>query len=202
MSFPFAYWYARIVELRIDVLLPPDELENELDALFDRLNQPTDPLFDLPAIDIEMPGFRFRHRVADGEHYIYVEDTVRRRLAGYTIFNRLVELNRQSDRYLRAPHSKYALAYQRRGIAAAIYRWWLDGNRCLISGARQSAGANALWRSLSNRYNLAFVDLRDKTLRYLGSQVNDETLGSLHTRMILMGCGWNLNALTSALKMR
>jgi len=34
-------------------------------------------------------------------------DVAARRLAGTTVFNRLVELNRRADRHLRSPHSRY-----------------------------------------------------------------------------------------------
>ena len=89
-----------------------------------------------------------RYREADGEWYVYVEDLQRRRLAGYTVFNRLVELDRRADRHLRAPHSRYDTPYQRRGLASAVYRWALQEGWCLVSGARQSPGAHALWHQL------------------------------------------------------
>ncbi|WP_076593575.1 N-acetyltransferase [Herminiimonas arsenitoxidans] len=175
------------MELRIDVQLPLSELERELDALNRRLNQPGDILYDLPCIDINFPDLAFRYREADGEHYIYVEDLKRRCLAGYTVFNRLIELNRRQDKHLRATHSKYAPAYQRRGIASVIYRWWLDAGNCLISGARQSVGAHALWHSLNKHYDLIYVDLRDKTLSYLGNEISGQIREDLHTRMVMFG---------------
>ncbi|MES2026385.1 MAG: N-acetyltransferase [Pseudomonadota bacterium] len=175
------------MELRIDVQLPLSELERELEALNRRLNQPGDALYDLPCLDINFPGLAFRYREADGEHYVYVEDLQRRCLAGYTVFNRLIELNRRQDKHLRATHSKYAPAYQRRGIASAIYRWWLDAGNCLISGARQSVGAHALWHSLNKHYDLIYVDLRDKTLSYLGNEISSQIREDLHTRMVMFG---------------
>lgn len=192
---------ANCMALRIDVRLPPSELEKELTALHRRLNRRGDPLHDLPTIDIQVPGLLFRYRVADGEHYVYVEDLANQRLAGYTVFNRLIELNRRQDRHLRAAHSKYAPAYQRRGIATAIYRWWLDGERCLITGARQSIGANALWHALSQDYDLIYVELRDKTLRYLGTEISDRVREDLHTRMILLGKNWNRHRLAATIGM-
>lgn len=189
-------WLARVLELRIDVAAPP-RLEEELEALYDRLRRPGDALHGLPVICMHFPGFVFRFREADGEYYIYVEDVARRRLAGYTVFNRLVEVNRRTDPYLRAPHSRYAPAYQRRGIATAIYRWWLEAGKCLITGARQSMGANALWHSLGKRYELTYVDLRNKSLRALGRQVDPATRDDLHTRMLLLGKGWELGRLAA-----
>jgi hypothetical protein len=195
MPFLCMPWRAHVKELRIDVNQQPVELEKELDALHRRLNRPGDALHGLPVICINFSGLVFRYREADGEHYIYVEDPARRCLAGYTVLNRLIEVNRRADRHLRAPHSKYAPAYQRRGIATAIYRWWLESGQCLISGARQSAGANALWHSLGRRYPLIYVDLRDKTLRCLGRQVDCQTQEDLHTRMILLGREWSVERL-------
>lgn len=200
--FTFPPWCARILELRIDVQLPQPELDRELDTLNRRLRQPGDILHDLPLLEIEMPGLLFRYREADGEHYVYVEDLKRQCLAGYTVFNRLIELNRRQDRYLRAPHSKYDPAYQRRGIASAIYRWWLDAGNCLISGARQSPAAHALWHALSKRYNLMYVDLREKTLAYLGGNVSPQTREDLHTRMILPGKNWDARRLAENTGMR
>lgn len=195
IPFPFMPWRAGPKTLRIDVQPQADELEKELDALYGRLVQPGDALHGLPALCIHYPGLVFRYREADGEHYIYVEDPARRRLAGYTVLNRLIEVSRRADPHLRAPHSKFAPAYQRRGIATAIYRWWLDSGRCLITGARQSAEAHALWQSLARRYDLVYVDLRDKTLSCLGPQVDASTLEDLHTRMVLFGKEWGAERL-------
>lgn len=195
IHFPHMRWVARVLELRIDVNPQPSELERELETLYRRLNRRGDALHGISIASIDSPGLIFHHREADGEHYIYVEDPVRRRLAGYTVFNRLVEVSRRADRHLRAPHSKYAATYQRRGIATAIYRWWLEAGHCLISGARQSASANALWCSLGRRHELIYVDLREKVLRYLGQSVDVQTREDLHTRMMLLGRDWNISRL-------
>lgn len=176
-------------ELRVDVEQKPEQLQAELEELFRRMMRQGDSLYGLPALDIQLPGFAFRYREADGEHYVYVQDLAAGCLAGYTVFNRLVELDRRTERHLRAPHSKFAQAYQRRGIATAIYRWWLDAGNCLISGARQSAGAHALWRSLGSRYPLVCVELHNKALRYLGRDVDTDLRADLHTRLVLVGAG-------------
>jgi hypothetical protein len=198
-------WLARLLAgpkaLRVDVHQHPDTLRDELDELHQRLSQPGDALCGLPSIQFDFPGFVFRYREADGEHYIYVEDVCRGRLAGYTVFNRLVEINRQADRHLRAPHSKYAREYQRRGIATAVYRWWLDAGNCLISGARQSAGAHALWRSLGRRYPLMFVQVRAKQLRFLGTQVDAAVSEDLDTRIVLVGAGWTCARLEAFIRL-
>lgn len=188
----------RAIELRIDVEHAPDTLESELQTLYDRLYQPGDCLHGIAATPSALPGLVVRYREADGEYYFYVEDTVRRCLAGYTVFNRLVELDRRADRHLRAPHSKYAPPYQRRGLASAIYRSYLDAGHCLITGARQSPGAHALWEALARNYERGYVDLRSKTLCYLGPEVSEPVLSDLHTRMVLLGRGWTIAALGAA----
>lgn len=181
-------------ELRIDVQPSPGNIEAELDALYRRRSSPGSALHSTSPLSIHPPGFAFHHREADGEHYIYVEDVSHRRLAGYTVFNRLVEVDRRIDPLIRGPHSKYAAAYQRRGIASAVYQWGLE-RFCLISGARQSAAAHALWRSLGRRYPLAYVTLRDKEVRYLGVEIPPELRDDLETRMILLGRGCTFDKL-------
>ena len=193
---------ARMLELRIDVSLSPGEVERELGTLHDRIRRPGDKLNDMPVVPTGLPGVRLRYREADGEYYVYVEDVRYGRLVGYTVFNRLIEVSRRTDRWVRAPHTKLGPAYQRCGLATAIYDWALDGGLCLMSGARQSTGANALWQGLAKRHTRGYVDLRDKTLTYLGETVSEEVLGDLHTRMILLGDGWTLSSFADATGMR
>ncbi|AGW94821.1 MULTISPECIES: hypothetical protein [Cupriavidus] len=185
---------ARALELRIDVDLAPGDIERELGALHDRIGRPGDRLHAMPSLPAGAPGLRLRYREADGEYYVYVEDVMQRRLAGYTVFNRLIEVGRRADPWVRAPHTKFAPAYQRRGLATALYRWALDGGLCLLSGARQSAGANALWQALGSDYAAGYVDLRHKTLTWLGETVSAGVRDGLHTRMLLLGQGWTLQA--------
>ncbi|MBN9424393.1 MAG: N-acetyltransferase [Candidatus Accumulibacter sp. 66-26] len=190
------------MELRIDVKHRPDELDTELETLYRRLYRPGDSLHGIATIATNFPELVFRYREADGEHYVYVEDVARRRLAGYTVFNRLIEVGRRADPYLRAPHSKYATPYQRRGISTAVYEWGLGRGFCLISGARQSTGANALWHALARRHELGYLDVRDKTLRYLGREVDRKAHDDLHTRMILLGKEWSIERLAALTGMR
>ena len=180
-------------ELRIDVQLPTDSVEAEIERVEARLHAAGRPLRGMATLDIQMPGLRFRYREADGEHYVYVEDLSNGRLAGCTVFNRLIELDRRGDRVLRSPHSKYGRLYQRRGLASAVYRWALDRGMCLISGPRQSTGAHALWQSLSQRHPLGYVALKDKVLTYFGHEVEANTLDDFHTRMVLLGQGWDMD---------
>lgn len=202
-TWPFAPWasslpwrgrlrlpWQRPAELRIDVALPADAVDADLRRLHERLSTPGDALHRCTTLPSGLPGLVLRHREADGEHYVYVQDTSLNRLAGYTVFNRLIELDRRADRVLRGPHSRYAPAYQRRGVASAVYGWALGTGLCFISGPRQSAGAHALWRSLARRHPLAFVSLRDKALHWLGTEVDAATLEDFHTRLVMLGEGW------------
>lgn len=195
-------WWRRAMELRIDVD-PPAEgaLEQELDTLHRRLYTPGDRLCGLPMDPLPDPRFAMHRREADGEWYVYVEDRLERRLAGYTVFNRLIEVDRHTDPHARAPHSKYAPAYQRRGLATAVYGWALGAGTCLVSGARQSSGAHALWRSLMRRHAWGYVDLRNKRLVYLGRAVSAPRREALPVRMLLLGAGWTLPAFAAAVRM-
>lgn len=198
LALPLFPWFARPMELRIDVRLHPDDVDSDLEKLHRRFRTPGDRLCGLAGFTGPGPGLVLRHREADGEHYVYVEDVVHRRLAGFTVFNRLPDLSRRADLHLRGPHSRYGTRYQRRGIATAVYRWALSTGLCLISGPRQSRGAHALWNALARDHERTYVDLRDKNLRILGSSVGQETLEDFHTRMVLLGRGWSLSQLVQA----
>lgn len=195
IPFPVLPWLHLLTELRIDVQQRPSDIERELDALYRRLNSPGDSLYQLSVIGMQFRNFVLRYREADGEHYVYVLDPANNCLAGYVVFNRLVELNRRADPHLRAPHAKFSGVYQRLGIATAIYEWWLEAGNCLITGARQSEGANALWRSLGRRYESFHVELRDKRLRCLGDRIDGRVLRNLHMRKVLLGKGWSIELL-------
>ncbi len=196
-------WLRYTQELRIDVQSPsatpqPDELE----SLYARMHRRRDALFGSSVLALPLAHLRVYCREADGEFYLYVEDVQARCLAGYTVFNRLVEVNRRTDALVRAPHSRYAEPYQRRGIATALYRWALDRGMCLLSGARQSPGAHALWHKLARDYPLCHVAVEHKTLHHLGPEVSPDLLDDLHTRLLLLGQGWDLESFTRATRMQ
>jgi GNAT superfamily N-acetyltransferase len=184
-------WLLRPLELRIDVDPRQAKPADTLVPVRERMRALADRLQEMPHLALP-PGLRARFREADGELYVYIEDMRSDRLVGYTVFNRLIELDRRADRHIRAPHSQYDPACQRRGLASAVYRWALDQGICLMSGARQSPGAHALWQSLTRHHEAGFVDLQRKRLRYLGREVEARTLAELHTRMFLLGDGWTL----------
>lgn len=196
-------WLRPTQELRIDVQSPsatpqPDELK----SLYARLHNRRDALFGASVVELPLPGLRVYCREADGELYLYVEDVQACCLAGYTVLNRLVEVSRRADAYVRAPHSKYAEPYQRRGIATALYRWALGRGLCLLSGARQSPAAHALWHKLARDYRLHHVTVQHKTLHHLGPEVSPDLLDDLHTRLLLLGQGWDLARFASATQMQ
>lgn len=177
--------------MRWDVELPEGAVEADLRRLQRRLCTPGDALYACDTPTSPSPGWVLRHREADGEHYVYVQEAVMGCLAGYTVFNRLIELDRRADRVLRSPHSRYAPAYRQRGIARMTYGWALARGLCFISGPRQSLGAHALWLSLSRQHPMGVVSLRDKTLRWLGTAVDRSTLEDFHTRLVMLGEGWD-----------
>lgn len=195
---PWVHLGWKPLELRIDVQPGPATLVAELDALHRRLGTPGDPLHDCSTLPGPAPGLVLRHREADGEHYVYVQDTRNGCLAGYTVFNRLIEVGRRADPYLRSPHSKYAPAYQRRGLCSAVYEWALGEGFCLVSGARQSPGAHALWHALARRHPLGYVDVSTKPPCYLGRVVEPPVRDALHTRLLLLGAGWSVERLVEA----
>ena len=180
------------MELRVDVQWSAAAVDDELKSLHSRLERSGFLKGGTNIISTQIPGLVLRQREADGEHYIYVEDMDRGCLAGYTVFNRLIEVNRSLDRFVRAPHSKYAVGYQRRGIATAVYEWALSQGFCLVSGARQSQSAHALWMSLATRHRLEYIELRNKCIHLLASPPDPLTRDRLQTRMVLLGEDWEV----------
>lgn len=176
-----------LTELRIDVFLPEDRVEAELAALNRRGAALLDRSDALPELQMPQHGLVVKTRCADGEHFLYVVDTVRCCVVAYVTLSRLVEVDRRADQFLRSPHTKVASAYRRRGIATAAYRWWLDAGRCLVTGARQSPAAHALWGAMARSYQLAYVLLEDKRVRCLGDRPPAEVLDRLNCRAVLLG---------------
>jgi hypothetical protein len=107
----------------------------------------------------------------------------------------------QIDIFDRRTHG-YLAHYQRRGIATAVYEWALGTGICLMTGARQSAGAHALWLSLGRRYESGFAHLLDKKLTYLGRDLDPGDLERLQTRMFLVGRDWTLAQFCEAVGMQ
>jgi hypothetical protein len=167
------------------------DIDAELATLHERMRRPGDSLHGLPAIATTRRDFVFRYREADGQFYVYVEDTARNRLAGSTVFHRILETERRVERYLRSPHSRYASAYCRRGFGSAVYGWALRAGMCLMSGPRQSVGAYRLWMSLARSHELLFVQVRDRQVHCFGPHIEPARFQEFDTRMVLLGTGWS-----------
>jgi GNAT superfamily N-acetyltransferase len=190
---------ALLTELRIDVFLPEDRVAADLEAINQRADTLLDRSDELPELCMPQHGLVVKTRCADGEHFLYVLDTVRRRVVAYVTLSRLIEVNRQADRFLRSPHTKVAPAYRRRGIATAVYRWWLDSGRSLVTGARQSPAARALWVSMARSYRLVYIQIDHKRVLDLGEQPPESVLQQLNCRAVLLGRGASLDSFVTPL---
>ena len=186
-------WAQRLTELRIDVDLSGRDIQREFDALQDRIRTNHRTRNAMQPLPLHLHGLVLRMREADGEVFVYAIDPQRNRIVAYTVFNRLVEVDRRTDRHLRAPHTKVAHGYRRMGIASAIYRWWLDSGRSLMTGARQSAGAHGLWMALARDYELAAVRIGEhKRVEQLPMPPPPGFYAALDTRLVLVGRGCRL----------
>jgi hypothetical protein len=97
-------WAQWLAELRIDVDLSGRDIQREFDALHERIrtnHRTRDAMQPLP---LHLHGLVLRMREADGEVFVYAIDPLRNRIVAYTVFNRLVEVDRHTDRHLRAAH--------------------------------------------------------------------------------------------------
>jgi len=181
-------WAQWLTELRIDVDLSGRDIQREFDALYDRIRTNHRTRDSMQPLPLHLHGLVFRLREADGEYFVYAIDPLRNRIVAYTVFNRLVEVDRRTDRHLRAPHTKVVDGYRRMGIASAIYRWWLDSGRSLMTGARQSAGAHGLWMALARDYELAAVRIdAHKRVQRLPLPPPPGFFDALDTRLVLVG---------------
>ncbi|MEI2416708.1 N-acetyltransferase [Orrella sp. JC864] len=178
--------------MRIDYDAGTQRVQAELDALQARLQARTPRLRARGLPLAGLTHLRVHQRSADGEHYFYIEDVRARLLAGYVVFNRLVDIDRALDPYVRSPHARFRPAYQRQGVATWLYRQMLDAGVSLLSGARQSAAAHALWRALGRRYPMGFVRLQGRELTALGPAISLDVFDDLHTRLLLCGAGWDI----------
>ena len=186
-------WAQRLTELRIDVDLSGRDIQREFDALHERIRTNHSTRDAMQPLPLHLLGLVLRMREADGEVFVYAIDPQRNRIVAYTVFNRLVEVDRRTDRHLRAPHTKVAHGYRRMGIATAIYRWWLDSGRSLMTGARQSAGAHGLWMALARDYELAAVRIAEhKRVERLPLPPPPGFYAALDTRLVLVGRGCHL----------
>ena len=175
--------------MRVDVDLDHRNMEAELAALYGRLRLRGDAMQPVPAFAPRAPELVFHCREIDGEFHVYAEDPARNVLAGCTVFNRVFELDAEVGRFVRSPHSRYAPAYQRKGVASAVYQWALQAGMSLVSGPRQSVGAYRLWEALGRSWELLVVSLEGRTLRAIAEGAERQALEVFDTRMMLVGTG-------------
>lgn len=175
--------------MRVDVTLAHRDVEAELNRLYLRLQTPGDALYGLPTIECQVSGFMLHLREHAGDLYVYVEDVQGRALAGSTVFNRSLEPEIRTLKFLRSPHSRYGPAYQRRGLATAVYSWALKSGLCLLSGPRQSPAAHCLWLSLGFAHWLLVAQLNDRQLKQRAC-IEPAAFERLDTRLLLLGAGW------------
>ncbi len=182
-------WAHARAELRIDVHLPEDRIESELEALGRRSavwRPQSEALPHLPGLPLQLQAMA---RWAGGEHFVYVMNVLTRRVVAYVTLNRLSDVGRPAGHHFRAPHTKVSESHRRRGIASGIYRWWLDGGQCLMTGARQSPAARGLWLAMSRHYPMTYVWLENKRLYPLGDTPSAAVMDRLNVRAVLLGRG-------------
>ena len=187
-----ARWGRPWAELRIDVALPTPDLTRQLERLHQRLRRDGggDGLRDCMRIPGGPPGFALHLRECGSEMFVYVEDVAQRRLAGFTAFQPPPDVAGAAQALLRSPHSRYAPAYQGRGLATSVYEWALDAGMCLLTGPRQSPAAHRLWRRLARAgHPLTHASVRGGVVHLLGPDVPQAVLEDFHTRLLLLGCG-------------
>lgn len=171
--------------MRLDVCITGAEIEADLAAVQLRMSTGRYPLESLPTMAIDFPGVEFRVRELGTEQRIFSLDAATGRLIGYSVFDILPEGGRSFHGSVRSPHSRYAPQYQGRGIATAVYSWMLAQGRILVSGARQSAGAYALWRSLGRRIVLELVRVRRNEISPVAIGEDDPRFFELDVRLRL-----------------
>ena len=177
--------------MRVDVHLSEESVESELATLYERPQLRGVLSSGVPGSPTCVPHVHAYTRHCDGEHFFYLVDVSMCRLAGYTVFSRMVELPKRADRHCRSPHSKVHPAYQRMGLATWAYRSMLASGMCLVSGARQSAAAHRLWMRLGHEHPLRLVDIAGREVRLREAAAFSDVPDDLPTRMILLGKGWS-----------
>lgn len=171
--------------MRVDVCIDSAEIEADLQAVQRRMEAGRYPLHSLPGLPIGFPGVAFRVRELGTEQRIFSLEEGSGRLIGYSAFDILPEGGRRYFASVRSPHSRYAPGYQGRGIATAVYSWVLSQGRTLVSGARQSVGAHALWRSLGRRMGLEMVRVRRDEITPVEFDEDDPRFLALEVRLRL-----------------
>lgn len=186
-------WTRQRTELRVDVHLPEDRIESELEALNRRIDVWRPRCEELVRPPGLPPHLRVLIRVGGGEHFVYVLNVLTQRVVACVTLNHLSDVGRPASHHFRAPHTKVSVHHRRRGIASAIYRWWLDSGQSLMTGARQSPAARGLWLAMARHYPLTYVWLENKCVYPLDETPPAAVLDRLNVRAVLLGRGQSLD---------
>ncbi len=171
--------------MRFDVRVSNKEIELELANLQARMASGRHALVNLPRMDMPFPDIEFRVRKIAREQRVYALDTGTGLLVGYSVFDILPEGSRRLHGTVRSVHSRYAAAYQGRGIATALYTKVLSDGFVLVSGARQSRAAYALWKSLGRRMRFNVVKVTPEAIEPLRISERDVRFHDLDVRLQL-----------------
>lgn len=171
--------------MRFDVRVSNAEIERDLADMQARMARGPHALSSLPRLDLRFPGVEFRVRTIGHEQRVYSVDARDGRLVGYSVFDILPEGSRRLHGSVRSVHSRYAQGYQGRGIATAIYSHVLAQGFVLVSGARQSRAAYALWKSLGRRTRFEIVRVSRELIEPLAISERDERFHDLDVRLRL-----------------
>ncbi len=171
--------------MRFDVRIGNEQIDQELAALQARMAHGRHALRNLPILDMSFPDIEFRVRKIAREQRVYAVDTQCQRLIGYSVFDILPEGSRRLHGKVRSVHSRYARDYQGRGIATALYTKVLSDGFVLVSGARQSCAAYALWKSLGRRMKFDIVRIGPENIEPLPISEQDQQFQDLDVRLQL-----------------
>lgn len=171
--------------MRFDVHVSNDQIEQELAALQEKMSHGRYALSNLPKLDLRFADLEFRLRKISREQRVYVVDRANGNLVGYSVFDILPEGSRRLHGTVRSVHSRYSAPYQGRGIATALYTKVLADGFVLVSGARQSRAAYALWKSLGRRARFDIVKISPENIEPLKISERDERFQDLDVRLQL-----------------
>lgn len=173
--------------MRFDVRVHNEDIERELADMQARMERGRHALSSLPRFDLHFHGMEFRVRRIAHEQRVFAIDSGNGRLVGYSVFDILPEGARRYRGSVRSVHSRYAAPYQGRGIASAVYARVLSQGFVLVSGARQSRAAYALWKSLGRRMRFEIVRVSADAIEPLAISENDARFSDLDVRLRLGG---------------
>ncbi|HLU03372.1 MAG TPA: N-acetyltransferase [Advenella sp.] len=171
--------------MRFDVSISNEQIEQELADMQARMARGRHALGNLPLMQMQFPDMEFRVRKIAREQRVYAIDTRTGLLVGYSVFDILPEGSRRLHSTVRSVHSRYAAPYQGRGIASALYTKVLSDGFVLVSGARQSRAAYALWKSLGRRMRFDVVKITPETIEPLKISERDNRFHDLDVRLQL-----------------